>query len=242
MDEKTKDELVEAVAALLWRQTPHGDTADLADLPKELQAEFRRRAGNVLRHLRAEGYRIEEPESTTKVPTDERLEEILAEARQTPLVKVEADEEREAQLVQMLENAHTNHIWATDGTKFIHIKDVAKFIAAREAALRAEGPAERLCSQCGEQMSVMVKVGTSDGWCGSCLDEAADHSGCEAAARADIRARLVEKIRAECLGADFGRYPDGRESPDAALHHAYDEGLQRAAEMVADLLGSEAES
>jgi hypothetical protein len=42
------------------------------------------------------------------------------------------------------------------------------------AARLAEGPKQRLCSQCGEQMSVMVKVGTQDGWCSACLDEAAE--------------------------------------------------------------------
>ncbi len=30
-----------------------------------------------------------------------------------------------------------------------------------------------LCSQCGEMPSVMVKIGTDDGWCVRCLDEAA---------------------------------------------------------------------
>lgn len=30
-----------------------------------------------------------------------------------------------------------------------------------------------LCSQCGERLAVMVKVGTDDGWCERCLDEAA---------------------------------------------------------------------
>lgn len=34
------------------------------------------------------------------------------------------------------------------------------------------------CSQCGEQPSAMVKIGTDDGWCTACLDDAADHEGC----------------------------------------------------------------
>lgn len=33
--------------------------------------------------------------------------------------------------------------------------------------------ARLLCSQCGERASVMVKVGTHDGWCTVCLNEAA---------------------------------------------------------------------
>ena len=31
-----------------------------------------------------------------------------------------------------------------------------------------------LCGQCGERLACMVKVGTADGWCGACLDEAAE--------------------------------------------------------------------
>lgn len=31
-----------------------------------------------------------------------------------------------------------------------------------------------LCSQCGERAAVMVKIGTDDGWCTTCLDEAAE--------------------------------------------------------------------
>ena len=40
---------------------------------------------------------------------------------------------------------------------------------------------------------------------------------------------MAEKIRAKFLGPDFGRNPvNGQDSPDAALHAAYDEGLQTA--------------
>lgn len=44
------------------------------------------------------------------------------------------------------------------------------------AALDAVEPADQpwLCSQCGEMPSVMVKIGTSDGWCTRCLDEASE--------------------------------------------------------------------
>ena len=40
---------------------------------------------------------------------------------------------------------------------------------------------------------------------------------------------MAEKVRAKFLGPDFGRNPvNGQDSPDAALHAAYDEGLQTA--------------
>lgn len=44
--------------------------------------------------------------------------------------------------------------------------------------------------------------------------------------------RIARAIEARYLGADFGRQYDGRESPDALLHHAYDEGLQAAVEIA----------
>lgn len=37
----------------------------------------------------------------------------------------------------------------------------------------APGSPPWLCSQCSERSPVMVKIGTSDGWCTQCLDEAA---------------------------------------------------------------------
>jgi hypothetical protein len=47
--------------------------------------------------------------------------------------------------------------------------------------------------------------------------------------RAAWEREMVEKIRAKFLGPDFGRNPvNGQDSPDAALHAAYDEGLQTA--------------
>ena len=47
--------------------------------------------------------------------------------------------------------------------------------------------------------------------------------------RAAWEQEMVEKIRAKFLGPDFGRNPvNGQDSPDAALHAAYDEGLQTA--------------
>lgn len=41
------------------------------------------------------------------------------------------------------------------------------------AAVAALTEAASLCSQCGELPSVMVKIGTTDGWCTECLDRAA---------------------------------------------------------------------
>ena len=47
--------------------------------------------------------------------------------------------------------------------------------------------------------------------------------------RAAWEQETAEKIRAKFLGPDFGRNPvNGQDSPDAALHAAYDEGLQTA--------------
>jgi hypothetical protein len=52
---------------------------------------------------------------------------------------------------------------------------VERIIAARtEAADREAARVTALCSQCGELPSAMVKIGTTDGWCVKCLDEAAD--------------------------------------------------------------------
>jgi hypothetical protein len=51
------------------------------------------------------------------------------------------------------------------------------FVAALRAALDAVEPADQrvwLCSQCGEMPSAMVKIGTSDGWCVTCLDLAVE--------------------------------------------------------------------
>ena len=51
----------------------------------------------------------------------------------------------------------------------------------------------------------------------------------EMIARAAWEQEMAEKIRAKFLGPDFGRNPvNGQDSPDAALHAAYDEGLQTA--------------
>ena len=47
--------------------------------------------------------------------------------------------------------------------------------------------------------------------------------------RAAWEQEMAEKIRGKFLGPDFGRNPvNGQDSPDAALHAAYDEGLQTA--------------
>lgn len=47
---------------------------------------------------------------------------------------------------------------------------IAKWLAARLMDRTSGG----LCSQCGEQPGVMLKIGTPDLWCAACLDEAAD--------------------------------------------------------------------
>ena len=47
--------------------------------------------------------------------------------------------------------------------------------------------------------------------------------------RAAWEQEMAEKIQAKFLGPDSGRNPvNGQDSPDAALHAAYDEGLQTA--------------
>jgi hypothetical protein len=52
---------------------------------------------------------------------------------------------------------------------------VATILAARAGAADPLRQAvEALCSQCEELPALMVKVGTSDGWCGDCLDRAAN--------------------------------------------------------------------
>ena len=51
--------------------------------------------------------------------------------------------------------------------------------------------------------------------------------------RAAWEQEMAEKIRAKFLGPDFGRNPvNGQDSPDAALHAAYDEGLQTALDLL----------
>jgi len=51
-------------------------------------------------------------------------------------------------------------------------------------------------------------------------------------ARAEERERIAAAIESGYLGPDFGRQYDGRESPDARLHDAYDEGLESAARIA----------
>ena len=64
-----------------------------------------------------------------------------------------------------------------------------------------------------------------------------DSENALAAATPHLRAaweqEMAEKIRAKFLGPDFGRNPvNGQDSPDAALHAAYDEGLQTALDLL----------
>ena len=68
---------------------------------------------------------------------------------------------------------------------------------------------------------------------GLCPDCSREATIALAAATPHLRAaweqEMAEKIRAKFLGPDFGRNPvNGQDSPDAALHAAYDEGLQTA--------------
>ena len=62
----------------------------------------------------------------------------------------------------------------------IHLNDLYGRLRALLSASSVRGEAARswLCSQCGERESVMVKIGTDDGWCTACLDEAADCPDC----------------------------------------------------------------
>jgi len=76
--------------------------------------------------------------------------------------------------------------------------------------------------------------------CGTCLDDAYEIAPVVAAliaeavdqARAEERERIAAAIESGYLGPDFGRQYDGRESPDARLHDAYDEGLESAARIA----------
>jgi hypothetical protein len=52
--------------------------------------------------------------------------------------------------------------------------DVLLTVVQDILAARAAQPDWLLCGQCGEQPAAMVKVGTDDGWCTHCLDEAAE--------------------------------------------------------------------
>lgn len=82
-------------------------------------------------------------------------------------------------------NTHpgTAHISTTTAQDLRRL--VAAMLADAHETGKREGaaePAQRMCSQCGERMAAMVKVGTSDGWCTVCLEEAADS---EVAARVE---------------------------------------------------------
>jgi hypothetical protein len=62
----------------------------------------------------------------------------------------------------LIETAHRVHVAAA----------IAQAVAARDEGEAVER-VSWLCSQCEEMPSVMVKAGTSDGWCEDCLDRAA---------------------------------------------------------------------
>lgn len=53
-----------------------------------------------------------------------------------------------------------------------------------------------------------------------------------AAYEADLCERIAKQIEADYLGPDFGRLPDGNDSPSSALHNAFDEGLEHAATII----------
>jgi len=78
-----------------------------------------------------------------------------------------------------------------------------------------------LCSQCGEMPSVMVKIGTTDGWCTRCLDEAADPSGLREA----IEARI----------AQFDRAAEMKDADDPHDHYRWMAYQNAAAALRADL-------
>ena len=81
-----------------------------------------------------------------------------------------------------------------------------------------------------DQPNIVKQVVNAWDCCGTCAGGVmAQHT------RERIDAALedaAQAIEAKYLGADFGRQYDGRESPDAALHNAYNEGLQTAVEAV----------
>lgn len=54
----------------------------------------------------------------------------------------------------------------------------------------------------------------------------------DAAREQALREEIAQEIEAKYLGPDSGRGYDGRESPDAALRNAYDEGLEMAARIA----------
>lgn len=65
--------------------------------------------------------------------------------------------------------------WLTTGRKVAELvagvlREMADELPERVGAV----PTPRVCSQCGERDSAMVKIGTTDGWCTACLDEAAE--------------------------------------------------------------------
>ena len=95
-----------------------------------------------------------------------------------------------------------------------------------EEAVEAALPTYRLMHPCGNE--------PAPGHCAGCYY---DLSKILAAAAPHLRAaweqEMAEKIRAKFLGPDFGRNPvNGQDSPDAALHAAYDEGLQTALDLL----------
>lgn len=82
-------------------------------------------------------------------------------------------------------------------------------------------PTERLCSQCGERMSAMVKVGTTDGWCTVCLDEAAEGEDWDAAVAAEAWS-VGEKDGREAENARWKRLTDSRiPRPPTVLPNPY---------------------
>ena len=89
----------------------------------------------------------------------------------------------------------------------------------QQAAIDAAMPVMRRRDRCPNDSDCLAcKAGV-----GQILAAAAPHL------RAAWEQEMAEKIRAKFLGPDFGRNPvNGQDSPDAALHAAYDEGLQTA--------------
>jgi hypothetical protein len=64
-----------------------------------------------------------------------------------------------------------------------------------------------------------------------CPDDMYDTAALKVAL-AEQREEIAREIEAKYLGPDFGRQYDGRESPDAAIFNAHDEGLELAARIA----------
>jgi hypothetical protein len=79
-----------------------------------------------------------------------------------------------------------------------------------------------ICSQCGERSSAMVKIGTTDGWCTICLDEAAEPTTDLDAVRREAGERIAQAI-------------EGTPTPywlNSTLNNAWQQGITDAASVA----------